>query len=333
MHADRIDLNLLRVFNMVFEERNLARAAKRLHLSQSAVSHALARLREAVGDDLFVRSGAGMQPTPRALAIADPLRGALQQISAALGGAEFDAATAARQFVIAASDYVTALLMGRLGEDLLGAAPLVDLVVKPATRIDLAGQIDLGRIDLAIGVFADIPARFRALPLWTQTDALLMRAGHPLAGSVVSVDQLRAAALLAVSLGGAEEGAVDGYIAERSLARQSDMFDRQALLNAIAPESPRFRMLVAHTLAVPALLEASDMLALLPSTLAQAFAREHGMVVASLPYAAREVTVCAVWHERGDADPAQAWLRARVAGVAHAQGFDHAAPGAPSGTD
>lgn len=312
MNFNRIDLNLLRVFDTVFEERNLVRAAKRLHLSQSAISHALGRLRQAVDDDLFVRSPSGMQPTPRALALAGPVRNALRQIGGALGGEPFAPATTDREFVIAASDYVTLLLMGSLSAALQLHAPFAKLVVRPSTRIDLAGQIDLGRIDIAIGVFAELPARFRSMPLWTQVDSLAMRRAHPLAAAGPSSRDLLDYPLTAVSLGGPEEGAVDGYISERGLARQSEMFDRQALQDALAPDRPRLRLLVAHALTLPALLAGSDMLALLPSPLGRVFAREQGLLSIPTPYASRPVDVRAVWHERSDADPAHAWLRDRL---------------------
>lgn len=316
MNFDRLDLNLLRVFNAVFEERNLLRAAKRLNLSQSAVSHALARLRQTLEDDLFVRTSAGMQPTARATAIAGPLRGALQQISSALGDEPFSPALTDREYVVAANDYLTLLLMGRLSDSFQGNAPLASLVVRPATRIDLAGQIDLGRIDIAVGTFAEIPARFHSLRLWTQSDSLVMRADHPLGSNGVTREDLLRYPMLAVSLGGSEEGAVDGYISERGLARQSEMFDRQALQQALAPLSPRPRMLVAHSLALPALLGSSDMLAVLPSPLSRIFAQHHGLRVAPLPYASRPVDVQAVWHARCDQDPAHAWLREQLANAA-----------------
>jgi DNA-binding transcriptional LysR family regulator len=324
MNFNRFDLNLLRVFDVVFEERNLNRAAQRLHLSHSAISHALGRLRGAVDDDLFVRTSSGMQPTPRALALAGPLRNALREIGTAMGSEPFDPAATDRQFVIAASDYITQLLMGSLSADLQVRAPHAGLVIRPSTRLDLAGQIDLGRIDLAVGVFAELPARFRSLSLWTQTDVLAMRDGHPLAGRTVTRADLLAYPLLAVSLGGAEEGAVDGYIAERGLARHSDMFDRQSLCDALAPDVPRLRLLVAHALSVPSLLRGSDMLAILPSPLARAFAHDHDLAAVLLPYSPRPVDVRVVWHERSDADPAHAWLRARLmelaAGVAGVAG-------------
>lgn len=315
MNPERIDLNLLRVFDIVYEERNLLRAAGRLNLSQSAVSHALGRLRQALGDELFVRSAAGMQPTARALAIAGPVRSALRQIGSTLGGDGFDPATTSREFVVAASDYLTTLLVPGLLQVMRREAPFANLVVRPATRIDLAGQIDLGKIDLAVGVFAELPPRFRDQPLWTQGDALAMRPGHPLASRQPKVADLLAFPLAAVSLGGEEEGAVDGYIAERGLARQSEMFDRLALQRALAPEPARLSVLAPHALALPALLRDSDMLAILPTVLARSFARDFGLASAALPYPARDVQVRMVWHERSADDPAHAWLRDRLAGA------------------
>jgi DNA-binding transcriptional LysR family regulator len=309
MNLDRIDLNLLRVFNVIFEERNLLRAGKRLNLSQSAISHALGRLREALGDDLFVRSADGMQPTPRALAMSAPLRAALQQIGTALGNEPFAPATAERDFVIAANDYMTVLLLERLSQHLQQQAPNTNLIVRPSTRIDLAGQLDLGRIDIAIGVFAEVPPRFTSMPLWTQTDAVAMRKDHPLATRPITAQDLAGYPLLAVSLGGAEEGAVEGFISERGLARESEMFDRAALEVAIAPQAPRLRFLVPHSLAVPALLKASDMLAVLPSSLARLLAQRDGLLTAALPYASRAAQVQAIWHSRNENDAAHGWVR------------------------
>jgi DNA-binding transcriptional LysR family regulator len=312
MRLDRLDLNLLCVFDTVFEERNLLRAAKRLNLSHSAISHAVKRLRCTINDDLFVKTASGMEPTPRALALAAPVRQALQQISSALDGESFVPDSADCEFVIAASDYVTRVMMGDVGRDLAALAPQCNLVIRPSTRIDLAGQIDLGRIHLAIGAFAELPARFRSMPLWIQTDNIVMRRGHPLSTRAVSKDDLLRFPLLAVSLGGAEEGAVDGYISERGLARQSEMFDRDSLCAALRGPAPRLRMLVAHSLAMPALLADSDMLGLLPAPLARIFAREHDLVASPVPYASRPVQVRAVWHERSEADPAHLWMRERI---------------------
>ncbi|MES2263674.1 MAG: LysR substrate-binding domain-containing protein [Pseudomonadota bacterium] len=314
MNLERIDLNLLRVFDAIFEDRNLLRAGKRLNLSQSAISHALARLRDALEDDLFVRTAKGMEPTARANAMAAPLRSALQQIRSALGDDPFLPRLAQRDFVVAANDYITMLLLGRLSQRLHAEAPLVNLVIRPSTRLDLAGQIDIGRIDIAIGVFAEIPARFQSMSVWTQGEVLVMRKDHPIGERAVTREDLLIYPLMAVSLGGQEEGAVEGFIVERGLARQSEMFDRQALEAEFSatPALPRLRVCVAHSLAIPSLLRHSDMLALVPAPLGREFERTGDIRARPTPYPAPVSTVQAVWHARNDGDPALRWLRGHL---------------------
>jgi DNA-binding transcriptional LysR family regulator len=318
MTLERMDLNLLRVFDAVFEDRNLVLAGKRLNLTQSAISHALGRMRQVVGDDLFIRTGQGMVPTVRAATMAGGVRGALLQIKAALGVDIFNPVEARRKFVIAANDYITSLLIGRLSQRLSAEAPLVDLVVRPSTRLDLAGQIDVGRIDVAIGIFADIPARFQSIKVWEQTDTLLLHRHHPAADRIVTCEDLTRFPLVAISQGGEEEGAVSGFIVERGLARQSEMFDRGALRRAYSDSThvPRVRMSVAHALSVPALLSYTDMIALVPSSLGRELERFGEVRMHPTPYECPDIAVTAVWHERNDTDPALQWLRHQLIDVA-----------------
>lgn len=318
LNARRIDLNLLRVFDAVFEDRNLLRAGKRLHLSQSAISHALGRLREALQDELFVRTPKGMEPTARALAMAPALREALRSIHDTLGVQPFDPASTARSFVVAANDYVTSVLLTRLAACMGEVAQAIDLVVRPSTRLDLAEQIDVGRIDIALGIFAEVPARFQSARLWLQEDVLVFRRGHALARRKPRVADLADFPLLTVSLGGQEEGAVSGFIAERGLARQSEMFDRAALEDALAAAGlrPRYRITVPHSLAVPDLLAGSDMVSIVPAPLAQAFVARRELLAKALPYATQQATMRAVWHRRHEHDPAHVWLREQLARLA-----------------
>ena len=123
MSIGRMDLNLLKVFDAVYEERNLVLAGKRLNLTQSAVSHALARLRELVGDELFMRTGKGMVPTGRATAMAATLRDSLRRIEATLGVEPFVPEASKRRFVIAANDHLTAVIIAPLSRELQQAAP------------------------------------------------------------------------------------------------------------------------------------------------------------------------------------------------------------------
>lgn len=320
MSIGRIDLNLLKVFDAVYEDRNLVLAGRRLNLTQSAVSHALARLRELVGDDLFLRTGKGMVPTGRALAMAPALRDSLRRIEATLGVESFFPERSTRRFVMAANDHVTAVIVAPLARALQQTAPGVDLVIRPSTRLDLAEQIDLGRIDLAIGIFSQVPARMNTRTLMTQGEVMLMRKGHPASRRKLALRDLAKYPLVTVSVGGQEEGAVDGFIVERGLARQSEMFDRHALEEALAQiqNVPRLRVTVPHALAIPALLRGSDMLSIVPASLARALMGTGELLVRQLPYQTAAAITRAVWHRRHDHDAAHAWLRDVVIAVAKA---------------
>jgi DNA-binding transcriptional LysR family regulator len=168
-----LDLNLLRVFDAVMEERSVLRASQKICRSQSAVSHPLARLREMLDDELFIRTTTGMKPTARAVAMAGMVRDALKSLEAAIELPRFEPATSTRKFTIAANDFTTMVLASRLLHVLRTEAPHVDIAIKPVTRIDLAEQIDLGRIDAAIGAFQAAPSRFKSDFLFEYDDVLI----------------------------------------------------------------------------------------------------------------------------------------------------------------
>src|SRR5258708_26942682 len=172
---NRLDLNLLRVFDAIMEERSVLRAGQRICLSQSAVSHALARLREMLDDELFIRTATGMQPTARALTMAPLIREAWKSLEAAIGLPKFEPGSSTRRFTIAVSDFVTMVMIPHLLDLLSREAPCVDLVIRPDSRIDLTEQIDLGQIDAAIGICSDARARFRASSLFSCGDFIIAR--------------------------------------------------------------------------------------------------------------------------------------------------------------
>jgi DNA-binding transcriptional LysR family regulator len=232
MSFNRVDLNLLRVFDAVMEERSVLRASQRICLSQSAVSHALARLREMLDDELFLRTPTGMQPTARALSMAPLIREAWKSLEAAIGLPKFEPRNSARRFTIAVSDFITMIMVPDLLQLLRREAPLVDLVVRPDSRIDLTEQIDLGLIDAAIGTFSDMPARFRSSTLFAYDDVLIASSSRRL--GELSLEKLSSLSIAAVSLHGEHEGIVDGFVSERGLARRSEMYDRTALEQAFS---------------------------------------------------------------------------------------------------
>jgi DNA-binding transcriptional LysR family regulator len=307
-----LDLNLLRVFDALVEEQNVLRAGHRVGLSQSAVSHSLARLRAILEDDLFVRTAIGMEPTARALAMAMPVREALIRIELAVAPARFDPASSRRQFTLAADDYITAVIVPTVLRLLKMEAPTVDLIIRPRTRIDLAEQLDVGRIDLAIGSFATVPERFDSHMLFHDEDVLITSREHSHGKEGITLSDLAKMPFMVVSLGGSEEGAPHGFISERGLARRSEMFDRPALVTALAGLrlTPRIVLAQPHFLAFPSLLSDSDAVAIVPRLLAILFANSGAIAVHDLPYRTKRVAVHAVWHKRNERDVGHVWLRA-----------------------
>ncbi|WP_407071376.1 LysR substrate-binding domain-containing protein [Pseudomonas paralactis] len=164
----RIDLNLLVVLDALLSEHHVTRAAERLHLSQPAVSHALARLRDMLGDPLLVRQGGALVPTARALELAAPLAQALGQVQALLAPNRFDPASAKRRFRVAMSDYSAAILLPGLVRILRNEAPGIDLQIIQASREGMVDGVLNGDLDLAAGVFPDMPAELRTTALFEE---------------------------------------------------------------------------------------------------------------------------------------------------------------------
>jgi DNA-binding transcriptional LysR family regulator len=303
-----LDLNLLKVFDAVMEERSVLRASQTVALSQSAVSHSLARLRDMLEDELFVRTATGMQPTARALGMAPLVRDALRSLEAAVELPKFDPSNSTKQFTLAANDFTTMVVIPPLLSILGREAPSVDLVIKPVTRIDLAEQIDLGRVDVAIGVFAAPPDRFRSSFLFKYDDVLIVAAKYKL--GKLDKAKLAELPLVVISFGGEQEGAIGGFISERGLARRSEMYDRGALEQALGDSDrpPRIAVSLPHFLALPALLEETELAAIVPRPLANALAARHPIATHELPYPTALVEVRLLWHQRAEGDPSHEWL-------------------------
>ena len=155
MNWRRLDLNLLVVFDAVAQERSATRAAAKLNMTQPAISHALARLRSALGDELFVRTPDGMEPTPYAERLAGPVRAALESLNTALdGAAAFDPAAAERGFSVAVDNRAALVLAAPLATTVAAEAPGVSLDLRPSGTLDLAERLDRGELDLALGGLA-----------------------------------------------------------------------------------------------------------------------------------------------------------------------------------
>jgi DNA-binding transcriptional LysR family regulator len=304
---NKLDLNLLRVFDAVMDERSVLRASQRVCLSQSAVSHALARLRETLGDELFIRTTSGMQPTARAVTMAPLIREAWKSLEAAIGTPNFEPGKSNSRFTIAVNDFVATVMVPDLLRLLKREAPLIDLVIVPDTRMDLVEQIDLGQIDAAIGTFLQVPARYRSASLFAYDDVLIASCSRKL--GKLSPEALSRLSIAAVSLHGDYDGIVNGFVSQNGLSRKSEMYDRAALVQALSPDSPPTVLSMPHFLALPALLEHTDLTAIVPRPLAPSLAGARKLSVYELPYKPPTVDVSVLWHERTAKDASHRWLR------------------------
>lgn len=312
-----LDLNLLRVFDEVMAERNLTRAAEKLAITQPAVSNALRRLREAVGDELVVRRGNGVEPTPRALALWPTVRQALAQLQESLAPGHFDPATAQTTFVLAMADATGATLIPPLIEIVEREAPGISLRVVPLTTRDPRRLLDDQSIDLAVGYFpavlTDLTARAQSDSLVAHDSARLyegqyvcaMRAGHPLAGAPLTLDRFCAARHLLVSFSGKPYGFIDEALT--ALGR-----DRRIVLT------------VNQFFTAGRVVATSDLLTVLPHHFVGVANAGGELIWRPLPMPLPAVHVDALWHRRRSLDPAHRWLRNAVARSAQHAGAHHA---------
>jgi DNA-binding transcriptional LysR family regulator len=308
MNLRNVDLNLLHVFDAVMKHRSVAQAAQLLSLSPSAVSHALGRLRHALKDELFVRGEAGMQPTPRALELAAPVRGSLALLEQALVAAPFVPAESIRTFRLATGDYVCALILPALVQRFAQRAPHIDLKISPVNRLDVARQLDGRAVDVVVGWFDSLPAGLRRKPLVQERGVLVVREGHPLTQRVVTAEHLFDFPHVVVELTGTQDMRDDGFLDDHGVVRRVWM-ERVVLEARGRPDlSARVAVSVPHFAAVPPLLRMSDMVATLPLRLAQSEVSRAGLVMLDPSLEPGTIMVEAVWHSRDDGDRGLCWL-------------------------
>jgi DNA-binding transcriptional LysR family regulator len=259
VHFRNLDLNLLRVFAALLDEASATRAGARLGLTQSAVSHALNRLRQTLGDELFVRDPAGLRPTPRAIELGEPVRAALKLLETAVSDPAFDPAVDRRSFHIAASGYACSVLMPVVVRRLMAEAPGVRLHMR-APDAALTEDLDRGRLDMAIGSFRQVAPRFRYTPLFDETGVWVVRGDHPLAarGPLRTADLVGLSYLLIAS--GEQEGASGLDLGVQRLANWSDDYAIGAPSLA-EMDSP---VTVPDSYSAMAMVGQTDMAALLP---------------------------------------------------------------------
>ena len=294
VHLGSFDLNLLVALDALLGERNVTRAASRIGITQSAASHALARLRVLTGDELLVRGHQGMLPTTRGEELAAPVRRALEEIERALAPPRpFDPKTTTAKVVIATSDYGELVLLPRLVARLAREAPGVDLRIQSQTD-DLALLLSSGAVDLAIAPIGadDERSGIYARKLFDERFVCVVRRGHPLAGKRLTLARFVAASHALISPRGKEGGFVDDALAALGMSR-------------------RVAVAVPHFLIAPHVVASTDLVLTLAARIADVLAGPLRLAVLAPPpeLGLAGFAMSAVWHERTHGDPMQRWVR------------------------
>ena len=292
MKLTGIDLNLLLAFEALLEERSVTAAARRLAIGQSGMSAALGRLRDLLGDELFVRGGGLMHPTAKALQMGPGITTALRQLRQTLeDGVGFNPATARRRLRIGGSDTIAQVLLPRLMARLRREAPEIDLQFIGYEKGEVAAMLDRGELDIATGVFPHPPDRTVATRLFEERFIAVARTGHPaIHDGQIDVRSFAALPHALITTRRDLTGAIDEALAQLGLKR-------------------RIALTVPYAMALPAILGTTDLVAALPQRLADPILQGAGLQRFELPITLAPWTVTMLWHVSTRNDPALAWLR------------------------
>ncbi|MDM0113486.1 LysR family transcriptional regulator [Variovorax sp. J22R133] len=292
MELRDIDLNLLLVFDRMLAEKRVSAVAEGLGLSQPAISNALARLRRLLGDELFLRTARGMEPTPFALQLAEPVAYAMAALHGALNKpTAFDPATSQRSFTLAMTDIGEIYFAPVLMDVLSRAAPGVTISTVRNTAVNLRDAMEAGQVDIAMGLLPQLKASIYQRRLFRQRYVCLFSATHPLAAKPkLTLKEFCAADHVLIKSAGTGHGQVDELMAAQGVAR-------------------RVRLTVPHFVAVGHILRSTPMIATVPERLATSIAEPFGLVWRAHPVPLPQITINSFWHARFHRDPGNQWLR------------------------
>jgi DNA-binding transcriptional LysR family regulator len=288
-----VDLGLLPTLEMVIRERSVTRAAYKLGVSQPTVSRILARLRHQLGDPLLVRTKGGVEPTPRALHIVEPLARALEEVRRALASElAFDPALATATFSLSLGDYESAVLLPGLYARVSVEAPRARLAIIPYRRAEAEEAVMAGKVHVAVGRFLNPAPALHQQQLFREDFVVGFRQGHPLATQTLSLAGLARFPHILISPGrpGDFTGLLDEAFAEAGLSRH------------VAVSLP-------HFLVAPALLLETDAVLLFPRHVARWAVAVSGLCIRALPIPTAGFCVTMLWHGRTHKDAGAVWLR------------------------
>jgi DNA-binding transcriptional LysR family regulator len=296
VNVQSVNLNLLVALEALLEERSVTRAAKRTGVTQPAMSNTLAQLRALFDDPLFRRGAHGLEPTPRALALAEPIRQGLRLLDAALVTPSFEARTAERTFVVAASDYVEFVLLPPLMRRLAHEAPGVRIEIRPWGLHEVPPSLARAEADLMIGFYDAVPRGHRHRLLFDEDYICIVRKDHPRIKRKLTLDLYLELEHVLVSQRADSPGSVDRALAAKGKRR-------------------RVAARVSHFLMVPMLVARTDLVAALSRRVAEPLARPLGLKMLTPPISLPRGRIGQVWHEQMEGDPGQRWFRALVESV------------------
>lgn len=287
MSLPKADLNLFLVFDAVYTERNLTRAARLLHITQPAVSNALKRLRETFGDALFVRTPRGVAPTPVADHVAPRIKEALKLLGSSLTeGEQFSPGTTSKTFSLGMHDIDEAILLPRLMERLGPVAPGVSVECYEVPRRELERELASGELDFALDVpLFSVPQLCRQ-QVSTERYVCVVRPGHPAAAETLTLDGYLALEHVHVSTRRRGVGHVD--MALEQLGRER-----------------RIQLRMKSYMAAPQVVASTD----LALTIPRALATQYAVVILELPFAVDPLVQYLYWHKSADRDRANQWMR------------------------
>lgn len=290
---ETLELRQLSVFDEIYKTRSVSRAAENLGLGQPAVSIALAKLREHFADPLFVRTSAGMEPTPLGEELAEPIRVAVAAVAAASGHrAEFDPTRAHRMFRIAMTDISQLVLLPRLWERLRAVAPGIHIDIANLSA-NTAGMLESGEVDVALGFMPQLEAGFYQQALFRQHYVCMASAAHPRIRGSLTLAQFEAEEHAVVSTSGTGHLIIDREIARQDIKRR------------VVLRIPSF-------VGIAYVVERTALLVTIPQRLGELLADEERLRVYPVPFPLPEYAVKQHWHERYNNDPGNRWLRALI---------------------
>lgn len=297
MNPNALDIQLLQVFDAVMAERNVTKAARHIGLSQSALSHALGRLRERLDDPLLIRTSKGMEPTARALELIGPVRDAIRQVEAVFRSEPiFDPLQSKESFVIRIGDSNDFLLLPPLLKELEAKAPRVSLVVRHLSPADTLKGLEDGTLDCAVSALLKHPKSVRSTGLMRDRMVCAMSRDHPSARKTLTTERFLALRHIRVVQDAGDWRFVDDALRARRVARQ------------VVATIPHW-LVALHTVSTSGMVVAAS------EKMARRFDTDRRLVLRKLPLGGEPFSWQLYWHRRHESHASQHWLRALIADV------------------